>query len=213
MKTVMSLDRKTLEKIIIDDLVEFYGYHPSILRRHLEDKKSFATTIRDMAVFTVKEFAKQKDIQLNITGTRLTKRKVTVILDSELSQEQLNDFVIKNTWRVRFLGNLYYFAKGYNTDADTAISEFFFELWHKDRDIFSRNVYDAINQTMIEFVKSDTVNVHAQYRGVVLAVPKDIFFGNRYNVIEYFEKSEQQGLIRMDEPTPDNTEVTCVSYD
>lgn len=209
----LSLQRKLLEKFLILDLTKSYGYDSIVLRRHLEDEKSFVATLRDMAVFTVKEFAKQKDIQLNITGSRLTKHKVTVIIDSELSQEQLNDFVIKNTWRVRFLGNLYHFAKGYNTDADTAISEFFFELWHKDRDIFSRNVYDAINQTMIEFVKSDTVNVHAQYRGVVLAVPKDIFFGNRYNVIEYFEKSEQQGLIRMDEPTPDNTEVTCVSYD
>lgn len=213
MKTTLSLQRDILEKLLILDLSKSYGYHPLTLRRHLEEDKSFVATLRDMATFTVKQFAEQKNVQLKITGTRLTKRKITVILDSELSQEQLDDFVIKNTWRVRFLGNLYYFAMGYDTNADTAISEFFFALQHDDRDIFSRNVYDAINQTMLEFVKSDTVNVHAQYRGVILAVPEDIFFGNRYNVIEYFEKTEQQGLIKMDEPTPANTEVTCVSYD
>lgn len=205
METTISLDRKAIEKILIDDLVEFYGYHPTTIRRHMEDEKSFVATIREMAMLTVKEFARFGDIKLNITSTRLSKHQIKVVIDSELSQDKLNDFIIKNTKRTKLDGGIFNGA----TAVDVAMLEFFGWLRWRDKYIFNRQAYNTINKTMSEFVKNDKVNVQTSYRGSTLAVPKEILYGNRWNVIEYFEEAERQGWIKMENPAHDNMDVTC----
>lgn len=203
MKTVIPLDRKTLEKIMIDDLVEFYGYHPIITRRNLENEKSFSTTIREMAMLTVKEFARFNDIRLDITSTRLSKHQIKVIIDSELSQENIDDYIIKNTKRHKFDGGIFNGA----TAVDVAMLEFFTWLRWRDKYIFNRQAYDAINKTMNDFVKNDKVNVQTTHRGATLAVPKDILYKNRWAVIECFAEAERQGWIKMESPAHDNMDV------
>lgn len=204
----ITLSRAFFEQYLIRHMAENYGYHPTVIRRHLEDEKAYPATLRKMAVYAVEQLATFSHIDLQIKSARLSKYKVTVTVESNLTQQQLDKHIIEKAYRRE--SSVAVFANA--TDADKAMLGFLAWLVGRDYYVFSFSLFGEISKIMLEFVKNDKLNVQARYRGAVLAVPRDMLYGNRWNVIEYFEKAEKQGLIRLESPSSDNMEVDIITY-